>query len=299
MVYHFFNGTPQLVARVVAPVVAGQQLCISYTDVGAPRQQRAADLSTKYLFTCACPRCSSEEEVEGSKGRPESQARSGTGGVLRDVWCQLGSADSYLTRTSVAVPAGDKALAAEAANAEQQLADLLSDASRMLLMPFQAHHDEEGRGVQEQGQGQIASGQTGAELCRGEMAMGGHGGHAQRGAQTSGSGSGSSAAACYQHLAHGVRQLVPAVVAPTHHSYLQALTLMASAARATARLCGDSAGALDAWRNALAASLTCAHITELLFRLGAWRGASLNTHMHTCHMCIYVHACADELMRCC
>ncbi|KAL4071759.1 hypothetical protein V8B97DRAFT_1867009 [Scleroderma yunnanense] len=46
------------------PVLAGEELCISYVDTDQILQQRRRDLQTSWFFTCSCDRCERESSFE-------------------------------------------------------------------------------------------------------------------------------------------------------------------------------------------------------------------------------------------
>ncbi|KAJ3147364.1 hypothetical protein HDU89_005716 [Geranomyces variabilis] len=52
-----FNGSKGTL-RTIKPVVAGEEVFQSYTEIAEPRHVRQCELQQTYFFTCACPVCS-------------------------------------------------------------------------------------------------------------------------------------------------------------------------------------------------------------------------------------------------
>jgi hypothetical protein len=69
--------------RTVAPVAAGEQLTISYVDVGLPTHLRRAALRESYFFECACPACVHYVEEAGAPRERGGRLLVGVGGGVR------------------------------------------------------------------------------------------------------------------------------------------------------------------------------------------------------------------------
>ncbi|KAK2464448.1 hypothetical protein APHAL10511_003596 [Amanita phalloides] len=65
---------------------AGEEVCITYTDIMAPRQTRRAKLQKSYGFLCSCQGCSlkDQHEIESHEGAMELIEREGLHALQRD-----------------------------------------------------------------------------------------------------------------------------------------------------------------------------------------------------------------------
>jgi SET and MYND domain-containing protein len=64
-----------------APISPGDELCVAYVDVDAPRCARRAELRRSFFFECACPRCGAEEKEGSGKMRYAASVQGGGGGA--------------------------------------------------------------------------------------------------------------------------------------------------------------------------------------------------------------------------
>ncbi|KAJ4458631.1 putative histone-lysine n [Paratrimastix pyriformis] len=75
-VFYPIGGDEPLRARLVAvrPIVAGEEICISYIDEDLPRPKRQAALREGYRFVCVCPKCLAEATPARSEGAKKKKA---------------------------------------------------------------------------------------------------------------------------------------------------------------------------------------------------------------------------------
>ncbi len=70
----YTNEGPQLVVRLLRPVLEGEELCVNYTELYAARDERRAELHATKSFECRCRRCTlspaSEEEARLIRAEP-------------------------------------------------------------------------------------------------------------------------------------------------------------------------------------------------------------------------------------
>ncbi|KAG2452933.1 hypothetical protein HYH02_002272 [Chlamydomonas schloesseri] len=97
------DGTAAFVAA--RDIAAGEELSVSYMDVGLPYEARQRHLEWSYGFVCRCPRCREEGAAAAAEAAAEAARHGGSGGSGSSGSCGAGGAGSGSGGKSPANPA--------------------------------------------------------------------------------------------------------------------------------------------------------------------------------------------------